>query len=154
SDKAAYRSPTRGAQGNALKTVFGIPRALGADKPVIIEACRVRQDITAYIDPAGEVRVQAPSRNSARTDGTRVQVALPLDACRYFRPTRWAAAFALFNPHATVRILKTRGGRVHAHTGQGRKGNLYHSAVEFPGGGWRKFLPTDLTSSWWYDDAA
>jgi DNA topoisomerase VI subunit B len=30
SDKAAYRSPTRGAQGNALKTVIGIPYALGA----------------------------------------------------------------------------------------------------------------------------
>src|SRR5262249_50592101 len=25
SDKAAYRAPTRGAQGNALKTVLGIP---------------------------------------------------------------------------------------------------------------------------------
>src|ERR671912_1850600 len=30
SDKAAYRSPTRGAQGNALKTVIGIPYALGS----------------------------------------------------------------------------------------------------------------------------
>ena len=29
SDKSAYRSPTRGAQGNALKTVVGIPHALG-----------------------------------------------------------------------------------------------------------------------------
>jgi DNA topoisomerase VI subunit B len=29
SDKAAYKSPTRGAQGNALKTIFGIPTALG-----------------------------------------------------------------------------------------------------------------------------
>src|SRR5688572_30039295 len=27
SDKAAYRSPTRGAQGNALKTVLGLPCA-------------------------------------------------------------------------------------------------------------------------------
>ena len=30
SDKAAYRAPTRGLQGNALKTVLGIPVALGA----------------------------------------------------------------------------------------------------------------------------
>src|SRR5215216_7203179 len=29
SDKSAYRSPTRGAQGNALKAVVGIPYALG-----------------------------------------------------------------------------------------------------------------------------
>src|SRR5215213_1698306 len=33
SDKAAYRSPTRGAQGNALKTVIGIPYALGSREP-------------------------------------------------------------------------------------------------------------------------
>ena len=35
SDKAAYRSPTRGAQGNALKTVVGIPYALGSREPVV-----------------------------------------------------------------------------------------------------------------------
>jgi DNA topoisomerase VI subunit B len=29
SDKAVYRSPTRGAQGNALKTVLGMPCAFG-----------------------------------------------------------------------------------------------------------------------------
>lgn len=29
SDKAVYRAPTRGAQGNALKTLIGIPVALG-----------------------------------------------------------------------------------------------------------------------------
>lgn len=31
-DKAAYRAPTRGAQGNALKTVLGIPVALGDER--------------------------------------------------------------------------------------------------------------------------
>jgi hypothetical protein len=29
SDKAAYKAPTRGAQGNAFKTIIGIPYALG-----------------------------------------------------------------------------------------------------------------------------
>ena len=38
SDKAAYRSPTRGAQGNALKTVVGIPYALGSREPITIES--------------------------------------------------------------------------------------------------------------------
>src|SRR5688572_13721498 len=36
SDKAAYRSPTRRAQGNALKTVLGFPCALGLWEPVLI----------------------------------------------------------------------------------------------------------------------
>jgi len=38
SDKSAYRTPTRGQQGNAVKTIFGMPHALGLDEPVIIES--------------------------------------------------------------------------------------------------------------------
>jgi DNA topoisomerase VI subunit B len=38
SDKMAYRSPTRGAQGNALKTIVGIPYALGSSEPPVITA--------------------------------------------------------------------------------------------------------------------
>src|SRR5829696_4339018 len=45
SDKAAYRSPTRGAQGNALKTVVGIPHALGSIEPV-------GHEVRAWVDPA------------------------------------------------------------------------------------------------------
>src|SRR5215207_2722454 len=52
SDKAAYRSPTRGAQGNALKTVVGIPYALGCkDDPVVIWGGGVRHEIQPWIDP-------------------------------------------------------------------------------------------------------
>src|SRR5262249_16606583 len=51
SDKSAYRSPTRGAQGNALKTVIGIPHALGSRRPVVIEARGVRHTISASVDP-------------------------------------------------------------------------------------------------------
>src|SRR5829696_816352 len=45
SDKAAYRSPTRGAQGNALKTVIGIPYALGYKGPIFITGQGVRHAI-------------------------------------------------------------------------------------------------------------
>ena len=55
SDKAAYRSPTRGAQGNALKTVLGMPCALGLREPVLIEAHGVQYRILAWVDPAGEL---------------------------------------------------------------------------------------------------
>src|SRR3954464_3071939 len=58
SDKAAYRTPTRGAQGNALKTVLGIPQALGGTEPVVIKAHAVRHSIRAWIDPAGALRVE------------------------------------------------------------------------------------------------
>ena len=57
SDKAAYRSPSRGAQGNALKTILGIPQALGGQEPVIIESQGVRHTIKARIDPAGNLGI-------------------------------------------------------------------------------------------------
>src|SRR5215216_4275680 len=57
SDKAVYRSPTRGAQGNALKTIVGIPHALGCLEPTIIEARGIRHWITARVNPAGELRI-------------------------------------------------------------------------------------------------
>jgi hypothetical protein len=48
SDKAAYVSPTRGAQGNALKTVLAIPFVLNEGNPsrVDIESYGVRHRIT------------------------------------------------------------------------------------------------------------
>jgi DNA topoisomerase VI subunit B len=45
SDKAQYRSTTRGTQGNALKAVIGIPHALGSKAPIIIESCGVRHEV-------------------------------------------------------------------------------------------------------------
>ena len=54
SDKAYYRTPTRGAQGNALKTIIGIPRALDiGDEPVVIEGRGTRHTIKPVIDAAG-----------------------------------------------------------------------------------------------------
>src|SRR5918999_618305 len=55
SDKAVYRSPTRGAQGNALKTVLGMPCALGLREPVVIEAREMRHEILAWVDHDGEL---------------------------------------------------------------------------------------------------
>src|SRR5215831_10015279 len=74
SDKAAYRSPTRGAQGNALKTVVGIPHALGGNAPIIIEASGVRHEIRAWLDPANELRTNHDQSPSSRTTGSRVAV--------------------------------------------------------------------------------
>src|SRR5207237_4533243 len=52
SDKQAYISPTRGAQGNALKTITAIPFVLNGGKPstMEIEAQGVRHVITVLMD--------------------------------------------------------------------------------------------------------
>ena len=77
SDKALYRSPCRGAQGNALKTIIGIPVALGVTEPVVIEARGIRHVIAVSLDPAGNVAVRHEQHDCSRTKGTAVSVPLP-----------------------------------------------------------------------------
>jgi DNA topoisomerase VI subunit B len=110
SDKAAYRSPTRGAQGNALKTVIGIPYALGAREPLIVAACGVRHSIAPWVDPAGAVHFDYTSSQEV-TEGTTISLAIPNgqvdDEDDYylsqdFDPLHWVRSFVAFNPHATV----------------------------------------------------
>src|SRR3712207_4506917 len=55
SDKAAYRSPTRRAQCNALRTVICFPCALGSREPLMGSARGVRPSIAPWVDPAGVV---------------------------------------------------------------------------------------------------
>jgi DNA topoisomerase VI subunit B len=151
SDKAAYRSPTRGAQGNALKTVIGMPHALGGFAPVIIEACGVRHQIRAWVDPAGEVRIEPVQNHSPRTDGTRIEVIIPAEV-QEFNPLFQARAIALVNPHAFVQIA-IRDLQVE----QGQSGvaenskidEMYKSLVACPP--WTKWLPTYPIPVAWYD---
>jgi hypothetical protein len=153
SDKLAYRSPTRGLQGNALKTVLGIPVALGCNRPVVIEARGVRRTIRARIDPAGRVHVRRRKRKVPQKPGTLIIVPLPTEAVETLRPGHWGRAFALFNPHASVKIRKREQASDHGKTPAAVLGNSYQPTVDFPGE-YRKFLPRDKMSPWWYDEAA
>jgi DNA topoisomerase VI subunit B len=107
SDKAAYRSPTRGAQGNALKTIIGIPYALGSREPIVIEARGVRHVIKPWIDPAGGVRIDYTTEEVAEEEGTRTSLTItpgydvPEDRLQEFHPRHWLRSFAAFNPQAT-----------------------------------------------------
>ena len=160
SDKLAYRAPTRGAQGNALKTVLGIPFALGSNEPVIIEGRGIKHQIRAWIDPAGELHIDHREEPALSRVGTKVQVHLPVDQdsdeklYQDFDPQRWAQAFSLFNPHASVKICILENSSKLANNGNRNLENRdfynsYQPTIEFPGQ-WRKFLPTDFTSPWWY----
>jgi anti-sigma regulatory factor (Ser/Thr protein kinase) len=151
SDKAAYRSPTRGAQGNALKTVLGLPCALGLREAVLLEAQGVQHRILAWVDPAGELHLQHEQAAIPARPGTRITLPAPADG-QDFNPPFWAKAFALFNPHASVKIRMSRSGSQHAHSRMDHPGDVYQATVAFPGG-WRKFVPSDPTSAWWYDAA-
>jgi len=111
SDKMAYRSPTRGAQGNALKTIIGIPYALGgeASDPIIITARGVRHTIRPWIDPGGHVRIShdKADENGSSEDigGTRITLTIPLESPGLDEEDvlHWLRSFAAFNPHSTFR---------------------------------------------------
>jgi hypothetical protein len=143
SDKALYRSPCRGAQGNALKTIVGIPFALGVTDPVVIEAADVRHVITVGLDLAGNVKVGHVREGSPQRAGTSVTVTLPCDL--EVDVAGWVAGYALVNPHATFSVVGL---------GDGREPVAPETYKATAGEGWRKPVPTDPTCAWWYDRAA
>jgi len=146
SDKAAYRSPTRGAQGNALKTVFGIPPALGSLEPVVVEARGLRHEIRVWKDPAGELRVQCDDTASPVEVGTKVALAVPEEG-QDLDPGYWGKAFSIFNPHAAVRIVESQASNL-GESPAFSFVDSYHPtrdpAKRF------KYVPSDPTSAHWY----
>ena len=158
SDKACYRSPMRGAQGNALKTVIGMPVALGADRSrLAIVAAGVQHDIEIWVSPAGDIR-HNHHQSAADAPGTRITVMIPgSPECYYWNPARWLFAYALFNPHAQLQIRKiapvweSPDENEDCHRASESFSDLSLApTVTFPDGRWRKFLPTDPTPAHWY----
>lgn len=154
SDKVAYRAPMRGAQGNALKTVLGIPVALGdARGRLRIEAAGVIHTIEIWITPAGEVK-HIHDQTPADTIGTRIEITIPpyRHGMRW-HPVRWVFSYALFNPHARIQIRELPQPFEQAESADGNLMDLsFEPTVDFPGA-WRKFLPTDKTPAHWYAPA-
>jgi hypothetical protein len=106
SSKDAYISPTRGAQGNALKTVLAIPYVLGNGHAQTIEIDSQGQGhaITIKLDRIAQVpEICHTIRASSVKTGTRVTVpvgCLEPDIRAHFLPL--IEGYSLFNPHATI----------------------------------------------------
>jgi len=149
SDKAAYHEPTRGAMGNAAKTIIGIPYALGGKSPVLLEGHGVRHVIRVSGNPAGEVEIDHGTTDVPNRVGTRLQVTLPDDGLDVDL-RGWARRFAMFNPHATIQISEIDKRSKQANSASKMR-RLYKPLVAFPGGKWRKFLPRMGTPPDWYD---
>jgi len=159
SDKSAYRSPTRGAQGNALKTVFGIPHALGSLEPVVVEAKSTRHEARVWKDPAGRLRVQCDDTDlEVLASGTSITAHIPHKGAsgRFylepFDPGFWARAFSLFNPHAKVKIQRFEDGVYLGKSSIPVSEDSYQPTRD-PGKRY-KYVPSDPTSPHWYDDEA
>ncbi len=141
SDKAAYVSPTRGAQGNAWPLIISMPHALGV-RPgtVVIEARGIRHEITPDLVLGQRLTISRVPEPCQRTTGTRVIVPLPVSL--NLDVTRWVQDYAMVNPHAKFSVHVDGTGHADAP-------EFYKPAGQ---DGWRKWLPSQPTSPWWYDD--
>lgn len=142
SSREAYASPTRGAQGNALKTIVAMPFVLHRSKgQVQIEVNGVNHTINFSIDRIRqEPVIEHTEENVICQKGTVFKVQWPLLP----RSPLWASRsrflqlaldFSWLNPHLTL-TLDWYGER---HT------------VQATGPAWDKWLPSFPTSAHWYD---
>ena len=77
SDKQAYVSPTRGAQGNALKTMLAIPFVLGGGEvsTIVIEARGVKHVVSVSMDDiARRPSIDHQVVEFVKTEGTTVRL--------------------------------------------------------------------------------
>jgi DNA topoisomerase VI subunit B len=142
SSREAYASPTRGAQGNALKTLVAMPFVLdGALGETTIEARGVRHQIRFTVDGIRqEPRVDRLEGGSDVKVGTIVTVRWPEKTCSLLdqsksRFLQIAADYAWLNPHLAIQV-----------DWEGAK--FYLEATDPK---WSKWLPSDPTSAHWYD---
>jgi DNA topoisomerase VI subunit B len=156
SSREAYVSPTRGAQGNALKTILAMGYVLdreregGNDEAVgvtIIEARGIEHRIEFRVDHVNnEPRITHTTSPSPIKTGSRITINWPMiqyggttllgDACDELK--RLAEGYVWFNPHLTLR--------------GSWKGKEFINA-QATNHEWKKWGPRDPTSPHWYDDA-
>jgi hypothetical protein len=112
SSREAYVSPTRGAQGNALSTVFAMPFALdGAAGRVDVSAHGQRHEITFGVDPIRQEPDLAHTTHKSENvkNGTAVKVWWPDSACSILtdakdRFLQLADDYTFLNPHLTLTV--------------------------------------------------
>jgi DNA topoisomerase VI subunit B len=137
SDKEAYVSPTRGAQGNALKTILAMPFAIdGTTGRTTIESRGICHNIVFTIDPIRrEPRIEHTTGPSLVKNGTRIAVHLPKTPWSEDDPTgsrflQVGQDFATLNPHLSLKMPDLQ------------------TACSNPS--WSKWTPADPIPAHWY----
>jgi DNA topoisomerase VI subunit B len=144
SSREAYASPTRGAQGNALKTILAMAFALDGTKgETLIESRKVAHRITFKVDHVRQQpKIDHVRETSSVRNGTRITVRWPVCACSKLRDAKahflqMAEDFGWLNPHLTLSV-SWNGTR----------------SVDFKATdpAWEKWRPHHPTSPLWYDE--
>ncbi len=152
SSREAYVSPTRGAQGNALKTILAMGHVLGkyaatgdAAGVTIIESRGVKHRIEFRVDHINnQPKIVRRTSASPVEVGTKITVKWPLRASKMLlghaadRFKELVRAYAWFNPHLTLR------GTWFGH-------EFINVSATDPN--WEKWRPRNPTSPHWYDEA-
>jgi DNA topoisomerase VI subunit B len=154
SSREAYVSPTRGAQGNALKTILPMSYVLNerhgddASGKTIIEANGLAHHIAFAVDHIKqEPKIQHTTKPSSVVKGTRITVKLPVLQHEGYHDVdviedrkenllRLAESYAWLNPHLSLRV--SWNGEVKID-------------IKASNPAWTKWLPSWPTSAQWYD---
>ena len=158
SDKSAYRSPTRGQQGNAWKTILAIPFVMSTTKPqagkVTIESRGIRHIIETTVDLVEQKPAFTHDAEPVvKSSGCEVSVWMdltsgvadpePADFLQILQ------GYTLFNPHASLRCRI-----VWSEWNEDRTDTVKASYT----GEWIatdsslvKWRPNEPTSAYWYD---
>jgi hypothetical protein len=142
SSREAYPNPSRGRQGNALKTIIAIPYVLdGSAGETVIEAQGATHRIDFRTDAIRqEPRVCCDRGSSTVKNGTRVTVRLPAKACHLLdgaaRFLPFVRTYIALNPHLAI-SLDVDGERVIDCTNPTNPD-------------WQKWKPSDPIPAQWY----
>jgi len=142
SSREAYVSPTRGAQGNALKTVIAMPFALSIDGETLIESKGVAHRIAFAADPIRQQpKIEYVRGDSVVKNGTRITTPMAVSACSKpaevkSRFLQIARGFGWLNPHLALTVAW-----------DGERAHMAPSNAA-----WEKWRPSDPTSAHWYTE--
>jgi Histidine kinase-, DNA gyrase B-, and HSP90-like ATPase len=141
SSREAYISPTRGRQGNALKTILPMAYVLGGKikGETWIEACGVKHRILFTVNQIKQEPIVRDHQTSSRvTTGTRVTVFWPDNDTVIIDPNEIGELlrqFIFVNPHLTLKF--TVDGKT-----------IVRCNATNPD--WTKYRACDATSAHWY----
>jgi DNA topoisomerase VI subunit B len=155
SSREAYVSPTRGAQGNALKTIMPMAYVLNehhgeeASGKTIIETNGIAHHIVFAVDHIKqEPKIEHTTKPSSVVRGTRITVNLPpcqyegyeTNLVEYSKESflRLAESYAWLNPHLSLRVSWNSEIMID---------------IKASNPTWAKWLPSWPTSAHWYDQS-
>ncbi len=151
SSREAYVSPTRGAQGNALKTIPPMAYVLNqhrgeeASGKTIIEANGLAHHITFAVDHIRqEPKIEHTTKPSSVVQGTKITVDLPeCDGCNIIEDSQedflqLAESYAWLNPHLSLKVSWNGESKIN---------------IKASNSAWSKWLPSWPTSAHWYDQS-